>query len=306
MTKPIVLFALQSPPLLQLLRACEAWDLRMEPLGDHEGLAESAILRDSPLPGLGTDVPDIVVVCSPAQLRRAKELVFGWGKKIPIVWAAHNGYETELTDGYEGPLLTFSSANMATFALFPREHTYVIRPHVPIVREHKTIGSPPLPAFTMQNRPHTRQNVAAKMRSALLASAIEEAGVTVDAYGQGQPKGFLDAAGKNIRWQYAAAYVSALPTTAGFGLAEHEALAHGCPLVTMAWSDAHITLADYPGMCTSQKELVELLRLVNHENEGHRRDTRTIFGELGRAALDTHYTPTIMRHGVERFVNGLL
>lgn len=306
MKKPIVLFALQSPPLLQLLRVSGAWDLRMEPMGDHEGLAENAVLGDRPIPGIGGDIPDVVVVCSPAHLARAKELVFGWGKKIPIVWAAHNGHEPDLIDGWEGPLLTFSASNMATFSLFPREHTYVIRPHVPVERELKLIGSGPLPAFTMRSRPHTRQNIAAKMRVALLDAAAEEAGVPIDTYGQGQPKGFLTAAQKNIQFQYAAAYVSVLPNNAGFGLAEHEALAHGCPLIAMAWSDAHITLAGYGGLCASKAELVEVLRTrcAAHAKDGV--GARKAWAESGYDVLRTHYTLPFMDACIGRFLDGLL
>ena len=309
---PIVLFALQSPPLLQLLKTSPFWDLRTELMGDHEGLAESAILATDPIPGLQGDIPDVVVVCSPAQLLRAKEMVLGWGKKTPIVWATHNGHEPELLDGWEGPMLAFSCNNLSTFALVPREHAYVIRPHVPIVREFKGIGGrrlSPAPFLNLRSRPDTRTGFAARSRRALLADALTEAGVETSCYGQGQPLGYLGWLDREGWFLDAAAYVSALPNNAGFGLAEHEALAHGCPLVVLGWGDTPVTLAGYRGLCASKREFVATLRERWEEHRGEAesaRASRKLWAEEGYDALRTHYTLAIMDAGVRRFLGGLL
>lgn len=309
-TRPIVLFALQAPTLLQLLAADDGWDLRTEPMGDHEALAERAHLAGAPIPGIGADVPAVIVVCSPAQLIRAKEMIFAWGRDIPIVWAAHNGYEPELLDGWEGPLLTFSLNNLATFSLQPREHAYVIRPHMPIVREFKTISGrgKDHPCFTMQNRPQTRPAHAVQMRNALLASAVEEAGVPHEVYGQDQPRGALGWLTRQTAFRDAPAYVSALPTNAGFGLAEHEALAHGCPLITMTYGDLPLTLAAYSGLCQTRAEMVEKLqnRWGAHQKDRGYGGARKSWAEEGFDALATHYTPKIMHDGVGQLLNGLL
>lgn len=306
-SRPIVLFALQAPTLLPLLAASTLWDLRVLPMGDHEGLAEAAGVDG--LRALGSDTPDVIVVCSPAHRKAAEQLCVTLGKDIPIVWAAHNGYQTELLDGWQGPLLTFSANNLHAHSPESREQTFVIRPHVPR-GEELAIGTLFYGgAFTMQNRPSTRQ-FQTRMRGALFDEAVAASGLRVDRYGQDQPLGPLSPSGKRKKFATALGYASCLPTNAGFGLAEHEALAHGCPVFGLLWGDAHVTLADYPGLVSSQAQLTDLFREVatyaGLENAARAPELRKNIAQAGYDLLATHYTLDIMDAGIAAFLSGLL
>lgn len=306
--RPIVLFALQAPTLLNLLVDTYAWDLRCQPMGDAGALAETALL-DPRIRGLEGDVPDLMVVCSPDHLRAAEQLQADLGKHIPIVWAAHNGYETHLTHKWAGPLLTFSANNLHAHVPDSRENVFVIRPHVPLreihPRAHQNVEAGAHRFFwTMQNRPETR-SIVTQTRVALLARAVDElrdAGVRLTVYGQGHPGGFLppDKRAEHLCW--CPAYVSALPSCAGFGLAEHEALAAGSPLISYAWGDTFVTLADYPGLVHNLEGLKRQLLHLSVDDGCERKR----YKEAGFYALSTHYTRRFMEDGIIRLLDGLL
>jgi hypothetical protein len=306
--KPIVLFAAQAPTLLNRLVTSPAWDLRAEPMGDHDGIAE---MRELGVPSLAGDTPDVIVVCSPRQLKAARGIAIAAAEPIPIVWAAHNGYEPSLTDGWEGPVLTFSANNLATHTPRSRQHTYVIRPSFqpkPDSRTtpaYRTLRS----LFTMESRPETRV-FAKSMRAALRGQIVDTSSVPVVTYGQHQPAGYLEAPARERLFRGGSlGYLSCLPTNAGFALAEHEALEAGCPLLALAWGDAHVTLAGYPGLCHSEAQMVrrlEELASVVREGDAAIDARRAQYAEAGWDALLTHTTPRIQNDGINAFLDGLL
>lgn len=298
----IVLFAHQSPPLLQLLRKSTVWDLRSEPMGDHHGLAESVYAEG--LPGLVGDRPDVVVVASPAQRQCAERMAKEWGNP-PIVWAAHNGYEPTVTAGWLGPVLCFSAANATTFATEERDRVWVIRPAVEPQPEAVGRYEHPSPLFTMENRPQTRTAPAKKCR-ARLAEKLQERRISWRTYGQDQRWGFMGECERSARFATSRGYVSLLPRNAGFGLAEHEALAAGCPLYALPWGDTPVTLAGYPGLSSSPERLERALREATGDTARLWRSRRRRFAEAGHDALRTHYSAPIRDAGIAAFLDGLL
>ena len=154
----------------------------------------------------------------------------------------------------------------------------------------------------MQNRPTTRRHLAVQMRTATLERAAAEAGAAIERFGQGQPSGFLTPERRDTWYGGSLGYVSSLPTNAGFGLAEHEALASGCPLLAMAWGDTPVTLAGYPGLCFDGERLAARLREASARlAEPHDKDSIVAGFDL----LLTHYTRSIMDDGIHAMIAAL-
>lgn len=307
MTPPVVLFALQSPTLLRRLAKSKRWRLRVLPLGDHEGLSEASQLGDVQPLAPEDGVPYAIVVCSPRQLAAAQELTLQWGRKVPIAWACHNGYEPGLSCGWKGPLLTFSANNLATHATGPREHTYVIRPHFARDPVHgpwpEGMGDKPS-FFLMRNRPQTRA-LARASRETLEEDVVERSRIRLAVFGQDQDRGILTPEERDEWFAHATGYLSVLPTNAGFALAEHEALERGCPLFGLRWGDAHVTLAGYPGLRSCADELVGYLEMARRAMDEGPAARRARWSEIGYDLLATHYGARTQDQGVSAFVDGI-
>lgn len=311
-SRPVVLWALQSPTLLTLLAATDAWDLRVEALGDHEGLAEADQNR---CPGLGGDEPAVIFVCSQVQLDQAQAIARAFGHRPRLVWVAHNGTEGGLVPkSWHGPILTLSAANVHTHAPSGRDQVFVIRPHVPPRRNASDFTSGPnervLTLWGMRNRP-TSRDVQQRMRTEQLAQCLDEAGVRehYTLYGQDTPGGYLTSDARDRLFETGIAYVSAVPTNGGFGLAEHEALALGSRLVAFAWGDARLTLAGYPGLVHSSEQMIHVLRETVNEEMRHGSDRwprLSKWSACGWDLLRTHYSQSTMDLGIEALLEGVL
>jgi len=308
-----VLWALQSPTLLNLLRATDAWDLRVEALGDHEGLAEADQGR---CPGLAGEEPDVIFVCSPRQLESAQAIARAHGHRPRIVWVAHNGTEGGLVPrSWGGALLVMSAANVHTHAPSGRDQVFVIRPHIAPRfdgRVARVLGQRPKveALWGMRNRP-TSRDVQQRMRTEQLARCVEEADVAgiYQLYGQDTPGGYLTEEERDALFFDGIAYVSSVPTNAGFGLAEHEALALGSRLIAFAWGDARLTLAGYPGIVHSSEQMVHVLReTVAEERADHTRVREKLeaWSVCGWDLLATHYSRRTMDLGIEALLAGVL
>ena len=87
-----VVAAVQSPTLLNILGRSNEWSFRVMPLGDHEGLQETSMLTVPVWDPRRDQMPEIVLVCSPEQYRRASRF---W-PDAKLLWVIHNGYQRQL------------------------------------------------------------------------------------------------------------------------------------------------------------------------------------------------------------------
>lgn len=225
-TTPVVA-AIQSPTLLNVLATSPAWSLTAYPLGDHEKLAETAAMR-LPIWSEADRPPKIVLACSPAHLFNARAK---W-PKARIVWVVHNGRERWLLPAeHEAAVagaICFSERLQWLCQAGRRPAFHFISPAYE-ARNEWTWAANRL--WTMRSRPDARGDD----RENLIAAITQ--GVAHSFYGQDQPAGFADAATARALRGRCSAYISALDRSAGFGLAEHEALAAGVPIIGGWWGD---------------------------------------------------------------------
>lgn len=269
---PIVLWALQAPTLLRLFQESPEWDMRVEEMGNHEGLAEGAGLRFA---RLGADVPDLLFVCSPDQYDAAEALQRRLHASIPVVWVAHNGFEERLVpESFRGPVLVMSANNIHAHVRTIARTVFVIRPALPQCApfDRRTWSYARARFWTMQNRPSTR-TVDSRARLRATAEAVEAAGGTLEIYGQDQPNGFLLPEQKKVLYREGV-YLSSLHPCGGFGLAEHEAMVHGASIVAVAWGDAAVDWAEYPGLVSSPEELARRVAQIAHETAREQAERR--------------------------------
>lgn len=240
---PVVVWALQAPTLLNRLATSERWQLLWCDLGDAGGLAERSQCNAERFKGPGR--VDYVVVCTELQLKTARSTF----PRAKVLWALHNG---------RADLLPAAAAEVSHFVTFSHRvaamHAGAMGPY----REHKihvvvpeyeaelaprgTWSHKRDAAWVMKSRPATRR--PDHLRNIRYVS--QKSGVTTAIYGQDQERGFLGPAGKDFLMARSTAYLSALPYWAGFGLAEHECLARGTPIVGTRWGDMAIEMpAEY-------------------------------------------------------------
>lgn len=221
-----VIVAMQAPTLFNQLRRSSEWNLWMEPMGDHEGLMETQ-LAEVPLHGRSDPNPDVVLVCSPSHLQFAQRR---W-PHAKMVWVFHNGYERLLPDAYADAVdgaIAFSHrvCHLQSAASEIDVH------YVSVAYETQPVWSWSRELFwSMRNRPSTRKTDT----DMVIAMAMRDRKFTC--YGQDQPAGFLDSEHRMALMQRCSAYVSCLPRSAGFGLAEHEMMAAGVPVLGTPWGD---------------------------------------------------------------------
>lgn len=254
-----VVAALQSPTLLNILRKSSSWDLHVAPLGDHEGLAEVAELT-VPTWNEGDPAPEIVLVCSPAHLFNAKTR---W-PKARVVWVVHNGWERwllppEHEDKVAGVVVFGERLRwLCQAGRKPRFH--FVSPAYEV--SQKWSWTPDC-LWTLRNQPNTRNDDSPNVFAAITQES------THTFYGQGQNAGFADAAKKANLLSSCSAYVSALHRTAGFGLAEHEAMAAGVPLIGGWWGDMEEELSpSYWGLQHNLYKMYEATRRVVVDKDG--------------------------------------
>jgi len=248
-----VVAAVQSPTLLSILAKSSAWSLSAYPLGDHDGLAEAEATRISTWND-GDSSPEVVLVCSPAHLFSARAK---W-PTARIVWVVHNGRErwllpAEHEDSVAG-VICFSERLRWLCQAGRRPAFHFISPAYE-ARIEWTWAENRL--WTLRNRPGTRSDD----RENLIAAITQ--GASHSFYGQDQPTGFADADTSRALRGQCSAYVSALDRSAGFGLAEHEALAAGVPIIGGWWGDMEGELpAEYWGLQHNPRKMHEAAKRV--------------------------------------------
>jgi hypothetical protein len=286
---PIVVAALQSPTLLNILHQSTAWQFWVTDLYDTDQLAELRWLQASTYAGNPRDV-NYVLVCTPNQWGRAGNLF----PRAERVWMLHNGNENLTPPHGDRCALTFSRrVGELHRARRPQMRIATVTPAYqvePIWQE----WAPRI--WTLLNRPTTARSEYIGLIEELVR------GLPFEWYGQGHANGILEGSARTDLERACAAYVTPLPTWAGFGLAQHECLARGVPLVGTRWGDlseelpaAYTALDDDPA---ARRRALERL-LDPGEGPAYARE----LSELGMAMIREHRTVEQMDASIRNALN---
>lgn len=282
MKAPLVVWALQAPTLLNLLARSDQWRLEVSDLGDASGLDECRLLT---APAHQGGEPAAVVVCTPAQLDRARRTF----PRARIVWALHNGRRQLLPPSQNVHETLCFSHHVAALQRRDGVKSHVI---VPAYAARQQFRWSPDKLFVMTNRPNTRTGE----RERLLDLVEEASGKQATRYGQGQRAGFLRD--RSAVYADCSGYLSALPDWAGFGLAEHECFAAGVPVVgNRRWGDMEEELPSYGALALTVGEQGACARRVAEDPE--------FAAELsadGLAFIERCRTAARMDEGIERLL----
>lgn len=250
-----VVAAVQSPGLFDILTTASAWSLKMCNMGDTRGMDEMASMR-SPVFGPQVLKPSVAIVCSPGHLSFAKSV---W-PSAKIVWAIHNGRERWL-------LPQHLESQVTAVICFSERVRWLASAGKTVPHFFISPAYEPRPRWswrenlfwTLRNRPVGRLDD----RDNVIPAVTE--GLNHTFYGQQQRAGAANAATKEALMASCSAYVSCLDRAAGFGLAEHEVMAAGVPLLGGPWGDLEEE-ADYP-LKYSLTDLYDLARRVAKDQE---------------------------------------
>lgn len=219
-----VVWAIQSPTLLNIL-AQGPWDMQVADFGDAQGLAEVSQLTAPRWDGRPDGV-EAVFVCSPLHVENARKHL----PKARILLVAHQGYHQKLPACPEARGVVCFSKQIASHIRPASRNVWVLRPSYPVESRWKYFAGK---CWTMMSRPGTREPIS----YAGMDTARQLSKTPIRVYGQEQTDGALDRQQRESMMISCSAYVSVLPPRAGFGLAEHEAMSLGCPVVGAEWGD---------------------------------------------------------------------
>lgn len=232
---PRVVFAIQSPTLLNILATSERWRLEVADFGDAK-FAELDQLQAPRWDGRKEGV-ELVFVCSPEHRRQAREALPG----VRQVVVSHQGYLEKVLPIEEDTagVLTFSTRNARQLGRFASRFVYpsVIQPAYEPKPRWQWV---PRIIWTAMSRLNTRRSVS----WAGIDSAFKEASVPYRWFGEGQPDGYLPAGARDALIGTCSAHVAVYPPASGFGLTPHECWAAGCPVVGASWGD----IENIPGL----------------------------------------------------------
>lgn len=294
MTRPLVVAALQAPTLLNIWASSKPWDLRVADLGGSGDLEEAKLLRVERYDG---GEPLAVMVCHPEQIAAARER---W-PKAKIVWVLHNARHTTDDPAIDRwvALNTHIAMQAGSYADYDRCSVVT-----PAYHARPTWRWAPDELWTMQSRPSTpeRPDPNRAADQAILDEVLARGNLRCchRMFGQGQPGGFLDESAKYRMMSRCSGYLSCLRPWAGFGLAQHEMLAAGVPLIANEWlgaadgdhvlygvTRAHINVAlNAAGVCRD-------------------RDWARTISDSGLAFIAKYRTRQIMDEGIERLLEAL-
>jgi len=291
-----VVAALQAPTLLNNWARSKKWDLQVAEIAYHEGLSEASLLSAPKWDGVSSDIM-AVLVTTPAQLESAAS-VFPSAKRI---WIAHNGQghliPRPLLDQIDGIVTLSRKVLDLQRTQIPEllgKPAWIIPPSY--VPTHE-FGWSPNAAWSMKSRPRTRD----KYELAFFAQCQERAsklGIQIKLFGQDAPGGFLDESTRAALYEICSCYVSALPPWAGFGLAEHECMAAGVPVVGLYWGDVREMYGQkYPALVDDLDSLAEVIEKLCDDREFARR-----VSEAGHDYIETCFSPTAMDQAIVQFV----
>lgn len=273
--RPVVVAALQSPHLLNNWAEARDWHLYYDLLGDHDGLAET---KDIQLPyfdqsGIHPEKVRAVLVTSPLQLETARSRY----PNARVFWVVHTGYfldvlpkeHAESIDGIITLTRTVQRIQLEHKPQLMKKSNYVIAPYY---RPETSWEWTPNLLWTIRSRAGSRMP-ASKQRFDFVIAGIRKrvtgsSNLKLLFFGQDAPDGYISEKGKRALWRQSSAYISALPIDAGFGLAEHEAMAHGVPIVGSRWGDIDDEMSpDYPSLVTAEEDMVEVAINLAHDRQ---------------------------------------
>jgi hypothetical protein len=318
---PVVVAALQAPTLLNLWARSTRWHLRV--FGGPDDLAEAALL-DVPAYTIGD--PVAVLVCHAPQLAQAAKL---W-PKAKLVWVAHNCQNVSDDPRIHGhvalnTVISRRAQEHAEALGHPASSWFVITPAYMPIRRHRWKRDV---LWTMQSRPdspsHPDPNRAADQRildqclarcaptevayalgdptlgtrERAFCSPRSELASRHTLYGQDQPAGFLDRAGQDRLIAACSGYLSCLRPSAGFGLAQHEMLAAGVPLIANTWAGVADDGGSLGGVRDSLDEVAQLADLICTDSLAASR-----IGEAGLDFISAKRNQEQMDRGIEAFLN---
>ena len=256
-----VVAAVQSPTLLNILGRSNEWSFRVMPLGDHEGLQETSMLTVPAWDPRRDQMPEIVLVCSPEQYRRASRF---W-PDAKLLWVIHNGYQRQLLprefEGSVAGAVCFSS--MVAWLASAGRDTVPFHFISPVYEAEPVWSWAPNNLWSLRSRPNTRGDD----REAIVPAVVR--GCSHTFYGQDQPAGFATGAKKVELLSSCSGFLSALSRSAGFGLAEHEALAAGVPVIGGWWGDMREEMPpEYWALSDDLRRMAEASRRLCESADG--------------------------------------
>lgn len=294
---PRVLWALQSPTLLNRLAQSKKWQMSVADLGDGEGLAESTQLQVPRWDGQRRGL-QAVFVCSPAQVRAARRLVPG----ERIVLVAHQGFAQKLPACPDARCIVSFSAAVDRWLHDDLHHHRALHHGLRGITDLCLLrpAFQPAPrwqwqanrAFALCSRPSTREPLSL----AVLENYRQLVRATIRVFGQAQADGFLDPQARRSWMGRSSAYVSALHARRGLGLAELEAMSSGCPVVGTRWGE--LIELERLGRAVPRRGLFDLADIYNaaHFIDEISRDARQASEVCAQQAafVADRYTPAAM------------
>lgn len=289
---PSVVFALQSPTLLNALARASTWRLSVSDMGDADDIEERCLLE---APQSNLAMPDLVVVCSPLQERIASTRF----PKVPVAWMLHNGRADLLPPWPIRRGIALSERVRRLHARRrPEMRTAVV---VPAYECHSDGWNWGPHVWTMLSRPHAERSEYTEALERLSRGMPIE----LEWYGQGRERGLLTGARRHCLETYCAAYATPLPLWAGFGLAQHECLARGVPIVGSRWGDMPDEMPDeYVGLTDDPAEQRRVLERLCDPSEGHA--LGRYLSELGLNFVRRWRSPERMERSVVAALGALL
>lgn len=189
------------------------------------------------VPSWDEDPSGVVAVfaCTPDQVRKARRAL----PQAQLILVAHQGFSHKLPETpHTNRVVTFSESVRGFISqdigqrpsLRHIKSVHLIRPHFQV---SATWSWAPDTLWSMRSRPATRESIV----NAGLDSLDSLCNGKIRIFGQEQVLGLIGPEQKQALRSRSSAYVTALHPRAGVGLAEHEAMAAGCPVVGFAWGD---------------------------------------------------------------------
>lgn len=304
--KPVVVAALQSPHLLNIWADSDEWDLYYGLLGDHDGLEEARDLALKSFTSSGRKLDEVsaVLVTTPDQLFRARELF----RRAKIYWVVHTGFFLEVfpsehVDKVDG-VITLTNAIMDIQTKHKTELTkkanFVITPFYVAKPLWSWQGGL---LWTIRSRISTRMPVERERLLRVIDGIAKRrmSGEQLFFYGSEAPDGYITTIDKERIMSSSSGYISALPNDAGFGLAEHEALAAGVPIVGSRWGDMEAEMPEaYECLVDDEDKMIEYaLRLARDKEFAEK------MSSIGLEYIKNYRTRETMDAQIREFVKGL-